>query len=233
MPSGAATGVGHRQWARIDAIRAEATRLNGVGAPYSNTRPPSDSGGYDCSSTCADLLIKAGYDVPYFTTATAPDYMQPGADPSGRLTFWNDDVNRVGGNDVHMFATIDGQDFGTSSSNAGGGPGWASHTKAGFQPWHVTGLDDPASTPGPGGRQITPISAGADIVGGAVSDVAGAAAGAAGDVAKSILSALWGAFGADGVRILLYVVLVLGGAGAVVFGTSKALSGRREEASSP
>jgi hypothetical protein len=131
---------------RFDAIVAEANRLNDIAPPYSNARPPSDSVGYDCSSSCADLLQKAGYDVPFFNTATAPQYMQEGEDPSGRLTFWNDDINGTAGNSVHIFAVINGRGWGTGA-NAQGGPGWHEHTTAGFKPYHVNGLDEPAKVP--------------------------------------------------------------------------------------
>jgi hypothetical protein len=131
---------------RYDAIVAEANRLNRVAPPYSNARPPNDSRGYDCSSSCADLMLKAGYRVPYFNTATAPNYMRRGQDPSGRLTFWNSDHAKIGGNSVHIFCTIGGRDWGTGA-NSQGGPGWHPHTKSGFDPYHITGLDEPASLP--------------------------------------------------------------------------------------
>lgn len=132
---------------RFYAIVAEANRLDKVGAPYNNARPPNDNQGYDCSSSCADLMIKAGYQVPYFNTATAPQYMKNGQDPTGRVTFWNSDHSGTAGNSVHIFVTINGRDFGTSSSNPGGGPGWAPHTKSGFTPYHIDGLDEQASIP--------------------------------------------------------------------------------------
>lgn len=131
---------------RFDAIVAEANRLNKLGAPYNNARPPNDTNGYDCSSSCADLMKAAGYTVPYFSTATAPQYMKAGPDPTGRLTFWNDDAAGTGGNSVHIFATINGRDWGTGA-NARGGPGWHDHTKTGFQPYHIEGLDEPATLP--------------------------------------------------------------------------------------
>lgn len=131
-----------------DAIVAEANRLDSVKAPYNNSRPPNDRAGYDCSSSCAQLLRAAGIRVPFFSTADAPSYMTPGKDPSGRLTFWNNDVSATGGNSVHIFATIGGHDWGTSHENPGGGPGWTStHQKSGFRPYHITNLDDRAKVP--------------------------------------------------------------------------------------
>jgi hypothetical protein len=131
---------------KYQAIVEEANRLHQIAPPYSNARPPSDSIGYDCSSACAQLMRTAGYDVPFFSTADAPDYMKTGQDPTGRLTFWNNDHNRTAGNSVHIFATIDGRDWGTGYG-AGGGPGWNSHSKEGFSPYWIEGLDDPAGTP--------------------------------------------------------------------------------------
>lgn len=206
---------------RFDAIVAEAARLDALDAPYSNARPPSDSGGYDCSSTCAQLLKAAGYGVPYFNTATAPDYMEPGQDPSGRLTFWNNDRSRTAGNLVHMFAQINGRDFGTSSSNPGGGPGYAPHTKTGFDPFHVSGLDETAEgTVGSsaGGEAATPTNA--------IGIVAGEGLDLAAKVAEAVVNAVWDALGENGARILLYIVLVGGGAAGVVFGVNRALGVR-------
>jgi hypothetical protein len=124
---------------RWEVIQREAEHLASLHLPYTNARPPSDSIGYDCSSSCAKLMQVAGYSVPYFNTATAPNYMIPGADPTGRITFWNSDINRIAGNSVHMFATISGRDWGTGDN---GNPGWNPHTKAGFKPYHIDGLDE-------------------------------------------------------------------------------------------
>lgn len=129
---------------RFDAIVAEANYLASLHLPYTNARPPSTKIGFDCSSSCAQLMKAAGYNVPYFNTATAPEYMVKGSDPTGRLTFWNSDYNHTGGDSVHMFATIKGRDWGTGPN---GNPGWNEHTHEGFQPYHITGLDEPAEIP--------------------------------------------------------------------------------------
>lgn len=129
---------------RFEFMVIVAEKLASLHLPYTNARPPSTEIGFDCSSSCAELMRAAGYSVPYFSTATAPSYMIKGVDPSGRLTFWNNDVSGTGGNSVHMFATINGRDWGTG---ANGNPGWNDHTKSGFQPYHINQLDDPAAMP--------------------------------------------------------------------------------------
>ena len=162
----ATTTAGARTGTIYEAIVAEANRLDSINAPYNNSRPPSDTAGYDCSSSCATLLRAAGISVPFFSTVDAPNYMTPGEDPSGRLTFWNDDINSVGGNSVHIFATIGGRDWGTSHENPGGGPGFTStHPKTGFRPYHLKrNLDSPASLP---------IDANTDVPGGSTSGTPG------------------------------------------------------------
>lgn len=157
------------QTTRWDAIKAEANYLATLHLPYSNVRPPWPKGpGFDCSASCAQLMISAGYNVPYFNTATAPEYMAKGADPSGRLTFWNNDVNGIGGDSVHMFAEIEGRQWGTGGA---GNPAWNVHTTEGFSPYHISGLDEPAKIPknantnvpgGPG--EATGAGAGAEQV---------------------------------------------------------------------
>jgi hypothetical protein len=132
---------GKTKW---DAIMDEAVRLDALSPPYSQSNRTGNPG-YDCSSACAQLMRAAGYNVPFFWTGIAPDYMKTGKDPTGRLTFWND-IN------THMFAEIDGQFWGTSVGNGGaGGLGWHPDPSAGylsgFQPYHIEGLNDPAGTP--------------------------------------------------------------------------------------
>lgn len=129
---------------RFDAIKAEANFLAGLDLPYTNVRPPSTTIGFDCSSSCAQLMMSAGYKVPYFNTSTAPEYMIKGKDPTGRLTFWNDDFAGTGGDSVHMFAEIEGRQWGTGPN---GNPAWNEHTTEGFGPWHISKLDEPAALP--------------------------------------------------------------------------------------
>lgn len=155
---------------KFDLIVAVANYLASLHLPYTNARPPSTKIGFDCSSSCAQLMIAAGYPVPYFNTATAPSYMLKGPDPNGQLTFWNDDVSGTAGNSVHMFATINGRDWGTG---ANGNPGWNPHTKSGFQPYHITQLDQPAKIPanleaflgsvGSGSQNATGVTTGVDL----------------------------------------------------------------------
>jgi hypothetical protein len=137
---------------RLDAIIAEANRLNGLamhGMPYSNFRPPNDTVGYDCSSSCAQLLKKAGYKVDGWpATSTIKSFMKKGEDPTGRVTFWNNDKLNQSGNSVHIFATIEGRDWGTNRTvSPNGGPSWSTHPKGGFEPFHVPDLDEPADVP--------------------------------------------------------------------------------------
>jgi hypothetical protein len=143
---------GSEKGTRWEAIKAEANRLNDLamgGMRYNNSRPPNDTAGYDCSSSCTKILKAAGYNIPGWpATNTIKQYLKPGVDPTGRLTFWDNDVNNTAGNSVHIFAEIDGRDWGTNRSVApAGGPSWHTHPKAGFQPFHVDGLDDPADVP--------------------------------------------------------------------------------------
>lgn len=130
---------------RFDAIVAEANRMDHLaqsGTPYSNARPPSDTTGYDCSSSCAQLMQAAGYQVPYFSTANAPQYMVEGK--GDHLTFWNNDYSGTGGNSVHMFAEIDGRQWGTGDGLCGH---WYPHSTSGFKPYHLKFLDEPYKVP--------------------------------------------------------------------------------------
>lgn len=142
MPKGKIKGKSTET--RFEVIIRVANYLASLHLPYTNARPSSPKIGYDCSSSCAQLMMAAGYPVPFFNTATAPSYMLKGQDPSGRITFWNNDIDGTAGNSVHMFVTIDGRDWGTGQK---GNPGWNEHTKAGFRPFHINQLDDIANVP--------------------------------------------------------------------------------------
>lgn len=140
------------QGTRLDAIVAEANRLHDLsmhGMPYSNFRPPNDTVGYDCSSSCDQLLKKAGYKVDGWpATSTIKAFMKKGEDPTGRVTFWNNDKLNQAGNSVHIFVEIEGRIWGTNRTTApNGGPSWSDHTKDGFEPFHVPDLDGPADVP--------------------------------------------------------------------------------------
>jgi hypothetical protein len=137
---------------RYDAIKAEANRMSGLTAPYNNARPPSDTAGYDCSSSVTQLLKAAGYKIPGWpATNTIKQYMHAGKDPSGRVTFWNSDVNNTAGNSVHIWAEIDGKAFTTADHRSGhykdGYYALSNPTANGFTAWHVGGLDEPADIP--------------------------------------------------------------------------------------
>lgn len=141
---------------RLDAVIAEANRISDLatkkGLPYSNTRPPSDTQGYDCSSSCTALLKAAGYKIDAWpATNTIKAYMKRGEDPTGRLTFWNSDINNTAGNSVHIWAMIKGRPWTTADHLSGH---WKDDYYArgnprsfGFEPYHVDGLDEPASLP--------------------------------------------------------------------------------------
>lgn len=149
--SAVASSSGGTKGTRYQAIVARANKMHQLamaGLPYSNARVESqiwdamDNQGYDCSSSCASLMKAAGYDVPWFSTADAPNYMEPGA--GERLTFWNNDISRSAGNSVHMFAEIEGRMWGTGNGLSGH---WFPHTTEGFRPFHLKGLDEDATIP--------------------------------------------------------------------------------------
>lgn len=140
---------------RYDAIVAEANRLSKLaagGLRYNNARPPSDTGGNDCSSSTTLLLKAAGYQIAGWpATNSIKQYMTPGKDPSGRVTFWNSDKNNTAGNSVHIWTLINGRPF-TTADHLGGHWKDDYYAKAdpegnGFQPFHVTRLDEPHDIP--------------------------------------------------------------------------------------
>lgn len=86
--------------------------------------------GLDCSSAASMLLQQSGVNTP---TLDSTEFMSFGTSGPGRwMTIW--------ANPTHVFVTLDGEDWGTSDSNPYGGPGWASHSTAGFTPRHLAGL---------------------------------------------------------------------------------------------
>lgn len=152
---------------RLDAMVAEANRLHDLsmgGMRYSNFRPPNDTVGYDCSSSVGQLLKTAGYKVDGWpATSTIKAFMKKGEDPTGRLTFWNNDKNNTAGNSVHIFATIKGRDWGTNrQTSSGGGPTWHTHTKVGYEPFHVPDMDEPADIPTNANTSVPGASSPAD-----------------------------------------------------------------------
>jgi hypothetical protein len=70
-------------------------------------------------------------------------------------------------------------------------------------------------------KSTSVLGAATDKVTGIAGDIAGAGAGVAADIAKALVGLIFDAIGADGARILLYVVLVLGGAGLAYLGMAR------------
>lgn len=141
---------GSEKGTRYEAMLAEANRMDKLakaGLKYSNARPPSDTQGYDCSSSCSQLLRAAGYKIEGWpATNSIWQYMKPGKDPSGRLTFWNSGT-ATAGNSVHIFADFGGKYWTTAG-------GLSAHWEdnyhgpiAGFKPFHMAGMDEPADVP--------------------------------------------------------------------------------------
>jgi len=87
--------------------------------------------GLDCSGSVRWLLVLAGYPDPGplisdgFATAYA-------SGPGRHVTIWS--------NVSHVFVSIDGRTWGTSETNFAHGPGFASHSTAGFVASHPRGL---------------------------------------------------------------------------------------------
>lgn len=142
---------------RFDAIVARANKMHELvvknGLQYNPARPGSDTTGYDCSSSVASLIHAAGYPVDVNACtgplrASCQGTMVPGRDPTGRFTIWNNDDGGACGMSVHVFAEIEGRWWTTADHKAGhfvddyhGAP------FDGFEPFHMTGLDEPADVP--------------------------------------------------------------------------------------
>jgi hypothetical protein len=165
---------------RYEAIVARANEMDGLakkGLAYSNTSQPSDTNGYDCSSSVASLLRAAGYNVPArANTASIKQYLKPGRDPSGRLTLWDNDRAGVGGNSVHIFADFGGKYFSTADHLVGHWVDGYHGPTPDFEPFHVTGMDEPADVPS---NADTSLSGGGNADAGSTSDPALSAGAAA------------------------------------------------------
>lgn len=128
---------------RLDAIIAEANRLNDQQLGYTWGGHHGGSAGYDCSGAVSSLMQAAGYDAD-FTTATFTSDMSgsivPGEDPNGELTIWVSDAGSGLGNNPqdHMFAEINGKTWGTGAyGKSFKGPGWQNHPTGNFVPYHL------------------------------------------------------------------------------------------------
>jgi len=95
-----------------------------------HVQPARPNPGLDCSSSVSMLMQHAGFGFPTMVSGAMMNYGMPG--PGKQFTIW--------ANPGHVFATIGGRDWGTNRGEPGGGPGWHSHTKAGFTPRHPGGL---------------------------------------------------------------------------------------------
>ncbi|MGB7588356.1 MAG: lytic transglycosylase domain-containing protein [Solirubrobacterales bacterium] len=87
--------------------------------------------GLDCSGSVRWLLVLTGYPDPGGLRSDELGAHYP-AGPGQHVTIW--------ANVDHVFITINGRDWGTSSSNVANGPGFADHTHAGFVPSHPQGM---------------------------------------------------------------------------------------------
>lgn len=165
---------------RYDAIIAEANRLSKLATsgqmPYGAQRPPKSQN--DCSSSVTLLLKAAGYKIPGWpTTASIKPYLKRGKDPTGKFTLWDSDKGNISGLSVHIWAEVNGRPFTTAN---GMGGHWKDDYYAkdnpeshGFEPFHVAGLDQPASVPA--NADTSEGGSGADPAG-AETNVAGAGA---------------------------------------------------------
>jgi hypothetical protein len=91
----------------------------------------SSEKGLDCSGAVRWLLTLAGYDDPGPLVSGDFAHAYP-AGPGGSVTIWS--------NADHVFVSIGGVDWGTSSSNFRHGPGFGHQPTAGFVASHPAGL---------------------------------------------------------------------------------------------
>jgi hypothetical protein len=87
--------------------------------------------GLDCSGAVRWLLVLAGYPDPGPLVSDGFASAYPSG-PGSHVTIWS--------SVSHVFISIDGRTWGTSSSNVGHGPGFAGHSTAGFVASHPPGL---------------------------------------------------------------------------------------------
>lgn len=91
----------------------------------------SSAQGLDCSGAVRWLLVLAGYPDPGPLVSGSFATAYPSG-PGSSVTIWS--------NAEHVFITISGRDWGTSSSNFAHGPGFAEHGTEGFAASHPEGL---------------------------------------------------------------------------------------------
>ncbi len=87
--------------------------------------------GLDCSGAVRWLLVLSGFKDPGPIVSGEFANVYPSG-PGKHVTIWS--------NAAHVFITIAGRDWGTSSSNFAHGPGYAEHSRAGFVASHPPGL---------------------------------------------------------------------------------------------
>jgi hypothetical protein len=130
-----------------EAARIDALRLSYVWGGSHGQSPTPPDGPFDCSSAVSHLLQVTGFDNPTMDTTGLITWGDPGP---GRLVTIH--VKPYGA-DAHTFIEFapevtqpSRRYWGTSDTNAGGGPGWIPQSAfsasylAGFQPRHPPGL---------------------------------------------------------------------------------------------
>jgi hypothetical protein len=87
--------------------------------------------GLDCSGAVRWLLVLSGFPDPGGLASNELGARYPSG-PGSDVTIWS--------NVDHVFVTIDGRDWGTSSANFANGPGFGAQSRAGFLASHPPGL---------------------------------------------------------------------------------------------
>jgi len=110
---------------RLAKLIAEADRIDALRSPYlyggGHVTPAPATPPWDCSSAWSRLLQVAGYAIPTMTSSGFMAWGDPG--PGAHVTIY--------ATPAHVYGTIDGRPWGTSSSNPrdpGGGPAWLPYT---------------------------------------------------------------------------------------------------------
>jgi len=113
------------------ALISEANRISAMNSVYKygggHVTPAPGTPPWDCSSSVSRLLQAAGVNIPTMVSGQFMGYGKPGP---GWLTVY--------ANPGHVYTTIGGHAWGTSTSRPGGGPGWFSGgARPGFAVRHV------------------------------------------------------------------------------------------------
>jgi hypothetical protein len=127
------------------AILAEANRISNLNSTYQygggHVTPAPAGPPWDCSASVSRLLQAAGYGIP---TMDSTGFMGFGAPGPGWLSIY--------ANPGHVYTTIGGRAWGTSTSRPSGGPGWfAGGPRPGFTVRHVPSLEGGGAGGGGGG----------------------------------------------------------------------------------